>query len=243
MAPIELKPVLAIVHQEHSRTGRVGALIEEKGYRIDRCCPSLGEALPDNVKNYAGVVVYGGPMSANDDGTLAGIRAELDWLPRVLEAEVPFLGLCLGAQLMARVLGARVYLDPDGYCEIGYTRIEPVAADHQVFSAPMHVYQWHREGFDVPAGATLLAKGERFPNQAYRYGRCAYGFQFHPEVTLEMKEIWTVKAAERLKLPGAQPREEHLSKHPVYDPPLAAWTTTFLDVWLAGGQIEAAAAF
>ena len=227
------KTILAVVHQGHSRTGRVGALLEQRGYNVERCCPSVGDALPEDLSAYSGIVVYGGPMSANDDATQPGIKAELDWLPKVLDSDVPYLGLCLGAQLVARVLGAKVDVHPEGLAEIGYVKIEPVFAQCRVFPSSMTVYQWHREGFDLPSGATLLAKGDCFPNQAFRYGNNVFGLQFHPEVTLEMKHIWTEKAAERLKLPGAMPREQHIDLHPVHDPHLGDWTGRFLDYWLA----------
>mgnify|MGYP001186347216 CR=1 FL=1 len=232
MSRSERNRVLAVVHQEHSRTGRVGELLGNWGFEVERCCPSLGQDLPPDLAAYSGVVVFGGPMSANDCTTLPGIRRELDWLPKVLETGTPFLGICLGAQLMARTLGGRVDTHPEGRAEIGYYEVTPVAEGCDVFPEPMHVYQWHREGFDLPPGCTLLARGEHFEHQAYRYGERVFGVQFHPEVTLEMKEIWTVKAAERLKLPGAQPREQHLDLHPVHDPALGAWTERFLRRWL-----------
>ena len=90
------KKIAIVVHQEHSRPGRVGALLEKRGYELHRLCPNLGCNLPDDMSDYAGVVIFGGPMSANDCGTLAGIKCELEWIPKVVEAGVPFLGLCLG---------------------------------------------------------------------------------------------------------------------------------------------------
>ncbi len=232
MAPAEKNRVLAVVHQETSRTGRVGQLLESWGYEIERCCPNIGDTLPSDPSSYAGVVMFGGPMSANDCTALPGIRAELEWLPRVLEAQTPFLGICLGAQLMARVLGGRVNTHPEGRAEIGYVEIDPVHPDCQIFPERMHVYQWHREGFDLPRACTLLARGEHFENQAYRYGERVFGLQFHPEVTLEMKQIWTVKGAERLTMPGAQPAEDHIRLHDVHDPKFGAWTERFLKRWL-----------
>lgn len=232
MAPAEKNRVLAVVHQETSRTGRVGQLLESWGYEVERCCPNIGQDLPADPSVYAGVVVFGGPMSANDCTTLPGIKTELAWLPKVLETQTPFLGICLGAQLMARVLGGKVDPHPEGRAEIGYVEIEPVHPDCQIFPEKMHVYQWHREGFDLPTACTLLARGEHFENQAYRYGDRVYGLQFHPEVTLEMKQIWTVKGAERLKMPGAQPAEDHIRLHEVHDPKLGAWTERFLQRWL-----------
>ena len=101
-----------MVHQEHSRPGRVGVLLEKRGYELHRLCPNLGCELPEDMSDYAGVVIFGGPMSANDCGTLNGIKCELDWIPKVVEAGVPFLGLCLGAQLLTRASAAGSALIP-----------------------------------------------------------------------------------------------------------------------------------
>ncbi|MBS0548324.1 MAG: gamma-glutamyl-gamma-aminobutyrate hydrolase family protein [Proteobacteria bacterium] len=224
------------MHQEHSRPGRVGGLLEKRGYELHRLCPNLGCNLPEDMSGYAGVVIFGGPMSANDCGTLAGIKCELDWIPKVVEAGVPFLGLCLGAQLLTRAVGGHVAPRADGLVEVGYSAITPTAAGQAWFKGPMKVYEWHREGMDVPASCEVLAGSELYPVQAFRYRENAFGFQFHPEVTLEMKDLWTSKATESLKRPGAQPRGVHLSMHTLYDPPLDRWINGFLDRWLATDQ-------
>jgi len=226
------KKVALVVHQEHSRPGRVGALLEKRGYELHRLCPNLGCELPDDMSEYAGVVILGGPMSANDCAAMAGIKCELDWIPKVIEAGVPYLGLCLGAQLLTRALGGKVSPHPQGHVEAGYVRIEPTDAGRPwLGSKPIMVYQFHREGMEIPDCCDLLACGERYPVQAFRYRESAFGFQFHPEVTLEMKELWTLRAVERLKQPGAQQRGVHLSMHPLYDPPLGRWIDGFIDRW------------
>ncbi|MBN9490880.1 MAG: hypothetical protein J0H44_26895 [Alphaproteobacteria bacterium] len=237
MTPPAEKPknIAIVVHQEHSRPGRVGALLEKRGYTLRRLCPNLGCDLPEDMSDYAGVVIFGGPMSANDCGTLAGIKCELDWIPKVVEAGVPYLGLCLGAQLLTRAVGGRVAPHPQGLVEVGYVDIEPTEAGRRWIEAPMKVYQWHREGMVLPDGCELLATNERYPVQGFRYGPNAFGFQFHPEVTLEMKEIWTLNS-ERLTMPGIQQRGVHLSMHALYDPPLDRWINRFLDRWLATDQ-------
>jgi GMP synthase (glutamine-hydrolysing) len=227
------KKVAIVVHQQHSRPGRVGALLEKRGYELHRLCPNLGCQLPADMSDYAGVVIFGGPMSANDCGTLAGIRSELEWIPKVVEAGVPYLGLCLGAQLLARAAGGRVAPHPEGKVEVGYVDIEPTAAGRAWFRRPMKVYQWHREGMEIPGSCELLATNGTYKVQGFRCGPNGFGFQFHPEVTLDMKEVWTLSASERLKSPGAQQRGVHLSMHPIYDPPLDRWIDGFLDRWLA----------
>ena len=222
---------LMVVHQENSSTGRVGERLQAHGFNLDVRCPMIGHTLPQNLSDYTGVVMFGGPMSANDEH-LPGIRAELDWLPLVLKAELPYLGICLGAQMMARVLGARVDPHPEGHAEIGYYPVAPTAAGQGLFRHALHVYHWHREGFQVPASAALLARGDTFENQAYRYGDRVYGIQFHPEVTLNIIERWLLNGAERLSLQGAQQAELHRQGHQQFDAELGAWLERFLHNWL-----------
>ncbi|MBD2102031.1 glutamine amidotransferase [Leptolyngbya sp. FACHB-261] len=194
-------------------------------------CPGL-QPLPAHLENHAAVVVFGGPMSANDSETLPSIRTELDWLPMVLASGKPYLGICLGAQLLARALGARVAPHPEGLREIGYFRIQPTPEGRAQIPLPMQVYHWHQEGFELPTGAVLLATGETFANQAFRYGQNAYGLQFHPEMTQTIMERWTATAPEQLSLPGAQSRTEQLQKHALYGPLLKTWLQGFLEHWL-----------
>jgi GMP synthase (glutamine-hydrolysing) len=236
------KKVAIVVHQEHSRPGRVGALLEKRGYELHRLCPNLGCQLPDELSDYAGVVIFGGPMSANDCGTLSGIKCEIDWIPKVIDAGVPYLGLCLGAQLLARAVGGKVGPHPLGHVEAGYVKVTPTEAGREwLGTKPMWVYQFHREGMEVPDNCELLALGDSYPVQGFRHGPNGFAFQFHPEVTLEMKQVWTMKAAERLKMPGAQQRGVHLSMHTMFDPPLGRWIDGFLDRWLATDQRVGAA--
>ena len=102
---------------------------------------------------------------------------------------------------------------------------------------PQKVYQWHREGFDLPAGATLLAEGDAFEAQAFVYGRNAYGLQFHPEVTYSMMCRWTTLAAERLTAPNACPRDRHFRDWYAHDGTVARWLAAFLRQWVAGGHV------
>jgi len=224
-------PILAIVHQAVSNPGLVGTVLTDLGYSLDIRCPALGDALPSTMAKHGAVVVFGGPMSANDDQQLDFIRQELAWIPTVLEAQKPYLGICLGAQLLARVLGARVAPHPQGIREIGYFPILPTAVGRAVFSQPMMVYQWHQEGFELPQGADLLAKGSTFSHQAFRYGQQVYGLQFHPEMTTAMINHWTTEGAEQLTYPGAQSRAYHLSQHRLYRQQVESWLRHFLAQW------------
>ena len=225
--------ILVIVHQPTSTPGRVGRKLVERGFELDIRRPCIGEPLPESLEEHRAVVVFGGPMSATDCRELDFIRAEIDWLAVPLAAGTPFLGVCLGAQLLARQLGVAVRPHPHEKVEIGYYPIRPTPAGLDLVPRwPDHVYHWHREGFELPAGAVLLAEGDAFSNQAFRYGESAYGVQFHPEVTQAMLHRWTVRASHRLCLPGAQSRSAQLEGRLVHDSAVAAWLDLFLDRWL-----------
>ena len=231
-----LKPVLIVLHQETSTPGRVGLKLAQRGHRLDIRRPCLGDPLPDDTSGHAGVVVFGGPMSANDCGELDFIRREIDWLAVPLRHDTPYLGICLGAQLLVRQLGGRVTGHPEGRAEIGYYPIRPTNHGEPVGPWPGHGYQWHREGFVLPSGSTLLAEGGGdFPNQAFAYGPKTFGIQFHPEVTLLMMHRWTTLAAHRFVLPGARQRDEHFEDRLLHDAAVARWLDRFLDVWLDTG--------
>jgi GMP synthase (glutamine-hydrolysing) len=226
-----VKQVLMVVHQPDSNPGLVGQLLQELGYTLDIRCPAIDQPLPTTLDDHAAAIVFGGPMSANDDA-LPFIRAELDWIPTVLTANKPYLGICLGAQLLARTLGATVAPHPQELREIGYFPIAPAMASCAVFAHSFHVYHWHKEGFELPSGAVLLATGETFTNQAFRYGRSAYGVQFHPEITQAMIETWTAKVPEQLVLPGAQSLEQQSAGHAQYSRAVRLWLENFLNQWL-----------
>lgn len=225
--------ILTVVHQAHSTAGRVGELLVERGFELDRRCPNTGEPLPASLDDHAGVIIFGGPMSANDD-QLPGIRAELDWLPTALASDRPMLGICLGAQLIARTLGARVGPHPDGLVEVGYYDVQPTEAGRPYFERPGTFYQWHVESFELPAGAIRLAESETCRNQAFRYDDQVFGVEFHPEMTRAMIERWTTSpnAIPKMRLPGAQPRAAHLEGYERHAAASERWLERFLDRFL-----------
>jgi GMP synthase (glutamine-hydrolysing) len=234
-------PVLIVLHQEHSTPGRIGHALAARGIPLDVRRPRFGDPLPATMKDHAGAVIFGGPMSANDPDDF--VKQEIDWIAVPLREEKPFLGICLGAQMMAKTLGGRVFPHHAGCAEIGYYPIRPTEHGRAVTRDwPCHVYQWHREGFDLPAGADLLAEGDLFETQAFRYGPNAYALQFHPEVTHAMMCRWTTRGHERLAMPGARSRAEHFADRPAYDGAVRHWLQQFLDRWLAPARAPLALA-
>ncbi len=222
--------ILVVLHQEHSSPGRVGQELIKRGFALDIRKPRFGDSLPETMCGHAGAVIFGGPMSANDaDGF---VHKEIDWIRVPLREEKPFLGICLGAQMMVKQLGGTVRGHHDELVEIGYYPLQPTPAGKALMDWPNKVYQWHREGFDLPKGAELLAGGPTYPNQAIRYGSSAYGIQFHPELTHQMMVRWTTKGAPRMALPGAQQRRDHFAGRFVYDPSVKKWLDRFLDLWI-----------
>ena len=223
--------VLVVLHQETSSPGRIGRLLAARGFHLDVRRPRFGDTLPETMAEHAGAVVFGGPMSANDGD--ACITREIDWLGVPLSEGAPLLGICLGAQMMVRHLGGTVAPHPDGLVEVGYYPIEPTEAGRPLLPWPKRVYQWHREGFDVPAGVELLARSDgAFPNQAFRIGEKAFGVQFHPELTLAQVNRWTTTGHQRLSLPGARPRPTHFAERYIHDAAVLAWLEAFFDLWI-----------
>jgi GMP synthase (glutamine-hydrolysing) len=223
-----LPPVLVVLHQERSTPGRVGNVLRALGHRLDIRRPRFGDALPETLDDHAGAVIFGGPMSANDGDDY--VRREIDWIGIALREQRPFLGVCLGAQMLAMQLGAKVAPHPLGLTQIGYYPIRPTAAGKMLCpNWPDQVYHWHREGFGLPAGCELLAEGDDFPVQAFRSGT-AFGFQFHPDVTTAMMHCWTTRGS--LDQPGAQPRHCHFEGRAMYDVTERAWLKNFVEDWL-----------
>lgn len=227
------RPVLIVLHQEHSTPGRVGNRLAARGHRLDVRRPRFGDALPDTLAEHAGAVIFGGPMSVNDSDEF--LKQETDWIGLALAEKAPFLGLCLGAQMLARHLGAAVGPHADGHIEVGWFGLTPTEAGRALLGWPDRVHQFHREGFGLPVGATLLAEGsaETFPNQAFAYGPAAFGIQFHIELTTAMVSRWTARIGERAKMPGGQEAARHFEGRALHDWQTAAFLDGFLDLWLS----------
>lgn len=226
------KSVVIVLHQLHSNPGHVGQWLRMRGYTLDIRSPRYGDPLPETLEHHAGAIIFGGPMSANDADDY--IRVETEWIGVALRECKPFLGICLGAQMLARHLGARVYEHPEKHVEIGYHPIRPTPHARRYGHWPERVYHWHREGFDRPHGATVLATADGpFQNQAMLYGDAAVGVQFHPEITYALVNRWSGSHPHRLTAKGAQDRPSQLSDHLSHGPVVRRWLDSFMPMWLS----------
>jgi len=229
------KPVLIILHQEHSTPGHIGQWFCRNGHALDIRKPRFGEPLPATLADHCGVVVFGGPQSANDPDEF--IKREIDFVGVALKEARPFLGVCLGAQMLAKHLGARVDYHHSGHVEIGYHPVHPTAEGSAlgrlVAPWPDRFFQWHREGFDLPCGGTMLVRSDTgpFPSQAFAYGPAAVGVQFHPEITYAQVLRWSGNNPMRLHMRGATPRIDQIHGHLMRGPQVHAWLDRFLCRW------------
>ncbi len=228
------RKILIVLHQEASTPGRVGHALEARGFTLDTRRPRFGDPLPETMDDHAGAVIFGGPMSANDADDF--VKTEIDWTALPLKEGAPFLGICLGAQMLTKQLGGTVTPCDRGHAEIGYYPVYPTEIGRTMLDWPERVYQWHREWFSLPDGATLLARGPEQSVQAFRAADTGFAIQFHPEVTTWMMNRWTVLAAHRLDLPGAQARKAHFEGRRMWDAAIRRWLDDFLDLWLASDR-------
>jgi len=225
-----MKKVLFILHQKTSVSGDIGKKFVNRGYQIEICRPPLGDDLPSQLINYSAIVVFGAPGSINDDDEF--IQKEINWLKKVIESKVPFLGICFGAQLLAKYLGSEVKVNSEGVSEIGFYKIKPTEIGKEIFQLQDIFYQFHSEGFDLPADCELLARGDIFNNQAFRYKNC-YALQFHPEVDFFVHLRWIylvfLKNPKKLFVTGAQNILKQFFLRFKYNKSISNWLDVFID--------------
>jgi GMP synthase (glutamine-hydrolysing) len=201
------KTAIAIRHVHFEDLGAFDDVLRRHGYAVRYC-----DAVVDNIGGVDPlapdlIVVLGGPISAYEEATYPFLGRELALLERRLAAARPTLGICLGAQLMARALGARVYPAPKK--ELGWGELQLTEAGR---NGPLRHFagvpflHWHGDTFDLPEGAELLASTEICPNQAFSFRHQALACQFHPEITAGGFERWLVgHAVELAAVPGVSP--------------------------------------
>jgi GMP synthase (glutamine-hydrolysing) len=204
-----LPRVLALQHAAHEPLGTIETVLHERGIEHTMVRPYDGERVPRTTEGFDGLVVMGGPMGVYEAERFPFLADELQLIRSALEAEVPMLGICLGAQLLAAAAGARVYAS--GRQEIGWypLTLSPEGEADQLFAGlpgEIDAFHWHGDTFDAPPGSVLLASSAMTPRQAFRLGKHAYGLQFHLEVTPSIVEEFAVSSTQELHVHGIDPR-------------------------------------
>ena len=184
--------VLVLQHIACEPPGVYEDVLNERGAAIQRVELDEGEPLPD-WRAFDAIIAMGGPMGALDDDEHPWLTDEKRLIADAVSSGLPFWGVCLGVQLLAASLGARVY--PGSAPEVGVLPVlltDEALADPVFAGTPRELLslQWHGDTFDLPDGATRLAGSPAYPNQAFRVGADAYGVQFHLEVSPALAREW-----------------------------------------------------
>ena len=205
-----MQPVALIGHADWETFGVAPSTLEAAGIPwIDHLAHASG-ALP-SIEDVSAIVVFGGDMNVDMTDRYPFLERERDLIAAAQRTGVPYLGICLGGQMLARALEHPVY--PAGIREIGFKPMHPTpdAADDALFAVFEDgdtVFHWHQDTFDLPEGATLLATGDDVPTQAFRYGDAAWGTQFHFEVDRAELDLWLKTAGdERVRAWGSSIEE------------------------------------
>ena len=221
--------LVLIRHGDDPPDDRVATFAALRGWQLDFRRPFKGDDVGVLDPSVAGVVVFGGPFVVDRTDDHPFLLDEHRLIEACLETETPLLGICQGAQSLAHVLGASVGPPESGQSEFGYYEIHPTDQGREFLREPLFVTQSHFHEFAIPDGGVRLAYSDTFENQAFRYGTCAYGLQFHPEVTIEGFRRWQDATWARYHLPGAQTREQQTERMYKYDAAQARWFMNFLD--------------
>lgn len=227
---------LVLQHLRIEPTAIIGKIIEEAGHHIELVRMDRDESVPQSLSGFDGVVVMGGPMSANDTH-LSFVTDEIELLKEAIKIDLPVLGLCLGAQLLARAAGAEIVTSP--IRELGWYPLQRTrdSADDPIFQAldddGLMVFQWHGETFTLPDSATLVATHTDVPQQAFRIGSSQYGLQFHIEVDRPIIESWIEAGESERTALGEAGIAAIRAQSPDYIPAAHAFCRQMIMAWLA----------
>ncbi|MEJ5339441.1 MAG: gamma-glutamyl-gamma-aminobutyrate hydrolase family protein [Aquificaceae bacterium] len=189
---------LAIRHVKIEHLGLLEPILQELGIVWEYLDTSEGQNLKGALEEYSLLIVLGGYMGAYEEKMYPFLSYEYRIMEKALKKDIPILGICLGSQMLARVLGARVYRGERGK-EIGWMKVYKTG-EHDYFRdfpQELTVFQWHGDTFDLPSGAVRVYSSEKYENQAFVYNR-AVGLQFHIEVDINMVHEWMQTSKEEL---------------------------------------------
>ena len=185
--------ILVFQHVPYEPLGTLDPLLKEAGFRIRYVNYGRDPGQRPSLDKYAALIVLGGPMNSHQIDTYPNLITEVDVIREAVASDMSVLGICLGAQLLAKALGGEVARNREreiGWHDVQLTehgKSDPVLA---TFAATQRVFQWHEDGISLPDGAVHLASSPASEVQAFRFGDHAYGFQFHLEVDSSLIERW-----------------------------------------------------
>lgn len=185
--------ILIFQHVAYEILGTLNPLLKQTGFRIRYVNFERTPDFTPSLTGYEGLVILGGPMNVDQADRYPHLTAELHCIREAIAKDIPVLGICLGAQLLAQALGAQV--GPNPQWEIGWYDVVPTTAGRADpllghFGAQEKIFMWHGSTFEIPEGAIQLASSKYCSNQAFRFGDKVYGFQFHLEVDEAMVQRW-----------------------------------------------------
>jgi len=190
-----MRPWCVVQHVAWEGPGLIGAEAHARSVDLRVLRMDLGDPLPAP-SEIAGLVVLGGPMGLADAAAYPHLTAEIDLLADAVAARLPVLGVCLGSQLLAAALGARVFKGPALEVGLGDVDLTEQGLGDPVMGPAgraLPVVHWHNDTFDLPEGTALLASSAGYANQAYRFGDRVYGLQFHVELDAGMRRAWEAR--------------------------------------------------
>ncbi|WP_034296900.1 glutamine amidotransferase [Herbaspirillum sp. RV1423] len=198
-----MKKALALRHVSFENLGQLEPLLTKRGFDVSYFEVGVDSFSAISPLDADLVVVLGGPIAVYEVEAYPYLRAEIAWLRGRLLDDLPTLGICLGAQLMAAALHARVYPGASGK-EIGWGSLQPgehadaLPCIDELIGEDTRVLHWHGDTFDLPTGAKHLAATDRYRNQAFSWGRNCLALQFHPEFDVRMVEQWLIGHAHEI---------------------------------------------
>ena len=224
---------LLIKHSKGWDCDRISQWMRNNKIVCDWCYPADGDSLPEPGL-YKGVISFGGAVSANDCTTLPWVKEEIKFIEQCLKHELRFFGICLGAQMLARVLGAKVSPQEPELKEVGFHRVDPTCDSGDFLQQSMMMMQWHSEGFELPAGTRCSATGDDFPNQAFHMSKHIFGVQFHPEVNPEALAVWHERNKTRPKgVLSEDERQSMMRDAKDHNDSITTWVDGVLQRWVA----------
>jgi GMP synthase (glutamine-hydrolysing) len=226
--------IYVLQHHPAENLGNIAEALEGAALAWQYVRINDGQPVPASIKGAGGLIVMGGPMSVYQTDRYPWLRDEMRLIEDAAKSNVPVLGVCLGAQIVAAALGAKVDRNPNGK-EIGWhpMRLHDSAKDDRLMRGlptTMTPFHWHGDIFDLPPGAVSLASSDKTPCQAFRHGEKVYGFQFHIEVTRESVAAMAEAFAKEL-VREQIPADRMIVQAAEFLPPLEKVSDTVFSRW------------